>query len=109
MRGGATPKMRWTSNCRGKDGPIWQMERFVWEDWSRNTRMERDQKERPKDLNKDFPDIHRYVAMARLDYHLLLGENHGMLKLNGFDAQHNPYGERRGSRSVANASRYTRN
>jgi phage terminase large subunit-like protein len=62
------PKMFWMESCRGKLGPIYQMQRYAWDDWARRSRMERSQKEVPKNQYKDFPDLHRYVAMMNLRY-----------------------------------------
>lgn len=64
---GDVPKMRWMPACMGRGGPIHQMLRYSWEDYVYG-RTEKDPREKPKDRNKDFPDIHRYVAMARLTY-----------------------------------------
>lgn len=64
------PGMVWMERCRGKKGPIYQMLRYAWEDWA-SRRMERDPKERPRDVAKDFPDIFRYTAAAALDYRTL--------------------------------------
>jgi len=66
----------------------------VWEDWRKGAFNEKDKKEKPKDINKDFPDIHRYVAAAKLDYNLLLGENQAIVQLNGRSNTSNPYLER---------------
>lgn len=64
------PGMVWTENCRGKNGPIYQMLRYAWDDWNAK-KMERDPKERPRDRYKDFPDICRYAAAVRPDYGVL--------------------------------------
>jgi len=66
------PKMLWMESCRGKFGPLYQMQRYAWDDWSRRTRMGRDKKEAPKQLYKDFPDIHRYVAISQLTFESLV-------------------------------------
>jgi phage terminase large subunit-like protein len=63
----APPRMAWMESCRGKDGPLFQLQRYTWEDWSRGTRFERGVKEKPKEKYKDFPDICRYVAVALYD------------------------------------------
>lgn len=64
-----TPKMMWTTGCRGAGGPVWQMLRYSWDEWATGRmRSSRDVKETPRQHNKDFPDIHRYVAMAKLSY-----------------------------------------
>lgn len=65
---GETPKMRWMETCRGKGGPIHQMLRYAWDDWAKQQRMSRDLKEKTKDQNSDWPDLHRYVAVAQLKY-----------------------------------------
>jgi hypothetical protein len=65
------PRMQWMETCRGTDGPIYQMVRYTWDDHPRQHRFEKSQKEKPKDKFKDFPDIHRYVACAHLEYAVL--------------------------------------
>lgn len=66
------PRLRFTTDCRGRGGPIHQLLRYSWDEWVNNrTRSEKDVKEKPKQYNKDFPDICRYVAMADLNYDLL--------------------------------------
>jgi hypothetical protein len=62
------PRMQWMENCRGRGGPIYQMTRYIWDDWGRGMKMEKDLKEKPREKNKDFPDVHRYVAAANLHY-----------------------------------------
>ena len=62
------PLMRFTDACGGRGGPIYQMQRYSWDDHSKRIRYERSQKEKPKDIHKDFPDIIRYTAMAGLRY-----------------------------------------
>ena len=64
------PRMRWMKTCSGKGGPIHQMLRYSWEDWA-HRKIERAAKEKPKDINKDFPDIHRYVACEQFRYDAL--------------------------------------
>ena len=90
---GQIPAMRWMEACRGKGGPIYQMLRHSWEDWARGSRFAKGVREKEKELNKDFPDIHRYVAAAKLDYKLLTGADSGMLRLGGnlSGPQENPY------------------
>lgn len=87
------PRMRWMEALRGKGGPIYQMVRHTWEDHARGSRFEKGLKEKEKEKNKDFPDIHRYVAAAKLDFKLLTGSDSGIVrfggKLNG--PQENPY------------------
>jgi len=58
------PRMLFSEKCRGANGPIYQLKRYAWDDWTRGTRMERTLKEKPRDQNKDFPDLIRYTAMA---------------------------------------------
>ncbi len=70
-----SPQMQWMETCRGKGGPIYQMLRYTWDDYSRGVRFERDPKEKPRQRHKDFPDIHRYVAAAHLDYKVLTNKN----------------------------------
>lgn len=66
------PKMMFTEKCRGKFGPIWQMLRYAWDDWvGKSSRSDKDVKEKPKQWNKDFPDIARYVAMEELKFDYL--------------------------------------
>ena len=65
------PLMQWMESCRGEGGPVYQMSRYVWDNHSRKLAFEKGQKEKPKDLYKDFPDIHRYVACAHLEYNVL--------------------------------------
>ncbi len=67
---GDKPQMTWMESCLGRGGPVHQMLRYAWEDYVYG-RAEKDPREKPKDRNKDFPDIHRYVAMARLSYDIL--------------------------------------
>jgi len=70
MLAGERPAMRWTEACLGKGGPVWQMMRYSWESF-RFGRKEREAPEKPKDSNKDFPDLHRYVAVAGLTFDAL--------------------------------------
>lgn len=86
----STPLMRWMDSCRGKNGPIYQMLRHSWEDYAHGSRFLKGPREKEKELNKDFPDLHRYVALAKLDYKLLTGTDSGMLRLGG-STQENPY------------------
>lgn len=66
------PRLMFTTNCRGRGGPIWQFQRYAWDEWvNARTRGEKDVKEKPKQFNKDFPDICRYVAMEDLDFSIL--------------------------------------
>ena len=58
------PKMVFTDRCRGSAGPIHQMKRYAWDDWTRGSRMEKDVKERARSKNKDYPDVVRYVCCA---------------------------------------------
>jgi phage terminase large subunit-like protein len=84
------PRLLFTTDCRGKFGPIHQMQRYAWDDWTNNnTRRERDIKETPKQINKDFPDICRYVVMENLDYDSLV---HGPKILKTFQNTQ-PYGK----------------
>lgn len=64
------PRMMWTAKCRGPGGPIFQMLRYSWEDWHR--RVTKSKKEKPRDIYKDFPDIHRYVAMEEFTFDSLV-------------------------------------
>ena len=58
------PMMQWMETCRGRGGPIEQMLRYTWDDYGRTLKRNRSLKEKPKDLYKDFPDLHRYTAVA---------------------------------------------
>ncbi len=58
------PRMQFMENLRGKGGPIAQLIRYTWDDWARGRRIEKAVKEKPRELNKDFPDVVRYVAVA---------------------------------------------
>lgn len=58
------PRMQFMELLRGKGGPIAQMLRYTWDDWARGRRIEKAVKEKPRELNKDFPDVIRYVAVA---------------------------------------------
>lgn len=64
-------RMRWTTRCRGDRGPIYQMLRYAWDDWQKQAREKKSAKEAPKQKYKDFPDVHRYVAMADLTFDML--------------------------------------
>jgi len=64
-------RMKWLESCRGKGGPIHQMLRFSWDERLHARRRLLSPLEKTKDANKDFPDIHRYVAMADPSYDLL--------------------------------------
>lgn len=63
--------MRWTTACRGKGGPIYFMQRYSWDDWQRRLRDKKTTKETPKETFKDWPDLHRYTAMAGLTFDTL--------------------------------------
>jgi hypothetical protein len=65
-----TPMMQWTESCLGKGGPVHAMTRYAWADRARS-RIERDAPEKPKDRYKDWPDIIRYVAVARPTFDFL--------------------------------------
>lgn len=109
MLAGQRPRMRWTQSCMGTGGPVWQMQRYVWDDWQKGGFKERDQKERPKDINKDFPDLHRYMAMAlrRLTYSMLLADNDGVLNVNGGNRGRNPYLQRDSPASIRDYNEWT--
>lgn len=73
------PAMQFMENLRGRGNPIAQLIRYTWDDWARGRRIEKSPKEKPKELNKDFPDVVRYVALAldqgTINYHdLIVGE-----------------------------------
>jgi phage terminase large subunit-like protein len=70
---GDEPKMIWTQACLGKTGPVHAMCRYAWEDISR--RRDVDAKEKPKDRYKDWPDIHRYVAVSKPSFDVLTQTN----------------------------------
>jgi hypothetical protein len=66
-------------NLRGRGNPLAQLIRYSWDDWARGRRIEKAPKEKPKELNKDFPDVVRYVALCLdqnlINYHdLIVGE-----------------------------------
>lgn len=98
------PRLMFTTNCRGKFGPIYQMQRYAWDDWANRTSYnEKDLKEKPKQYNKDFPDICRYVVMENLMYDQLLHGHqiiqtspgmipYGRVSLPGSDFIVSPYG-----------------
>jgi|SRR5579864_532687 len=71
------PQMVWMERCRGYGGPIYQMERYSWDNYAPRLAFEKGQKEKPKQRYKDFPDIHRYVACANLDYDVFATEGGG--------------------------------
>lgn len=66
------PAIRFTEKCRGKGGPVHQMLRYAWASWARRkSNVEKDVLEKPKETNKDFPDIIRYMCLAGLDFDTL--------------------------------------
>lgn len=66
------PSFMFTQSCRGRGGPIWQFQRYSWDEWaSSKMRSARDVKEKPKDRDKDFPDVVRYVIMERFSFDAL--------------------------------------
>ena len=67
------PGLMFTTQCRGRYGPIWQFQRYAWDDWANHTtRDQKDIKEKPRQLNKDFPDICRYIVMENLQFDALV-------------------------------------
>lgn len=71
-----TGRMRWTDRCRGERGPIYQMGRYAWDDYQgRKVREKKSSKEAPQERYKDFPDVHRYAAMADLTFDMLKHQN----------------------------------
>lgn len=66
---GPDPLMVWTESCLGKGGPVHAMTRYAWID--ANKRRDSDPLEKPKERYKDWPDIHRYVAIAQPDFSML--------------------------------------
>lgn len=67
------PGLSFTTQCRGRYGPIWQFQRYAWDDWANHTtRDQKDIKEKPRQLNKDFPDICRYIVMENLQFDSLV-------------------------------------
>ena len=89
---GSDPQMYWLESCRGAGGPVWQMFRYTWDDYSRALRRERGPKEKPKQTHKDFPDIHRYVACAHLEYRMFSNKRgYDVLTLNNARTNANPY------------------
>jgi len=85
------PRFMFTNLCRGRGGPIWQLQRYSWDEWVNNrTKTERDIKEKPKQYNKDFPDICRYVAMEDLKFSSLV---HGPQIIKTIQPGFRPYGK----------------
>ena len=80
---GTNPQMVWMEKCLGSGGPVWQMQHYVYAERKRGSYLEHEQREKPADINKDFPDLHRYVALAKLDYALLKSQDGGILTLDG--------------------------
>ena len=69
LAGVLAPKIRFTDKCRGKGGPIHQMSRYAWDDWQKKRGSgDKAVKETTKEVNKDFPDIVRYLCLADLDF-----------------------------------------
>lgn len=83
------PRFVFTHQCRGRNGPIWQMSRYSWDEWANKTRHERDIKEKPRDFAKDFPDICRYVAMEDLRFDTFVN---GPKVIQTIGANFRPYG-----------------
>jgi phage terminase large subunit-like protein len=61
------PRMQWMDTCRGKDGPIFSLTMYTWEDWSKGSRFEKNPKEKPQEKYKDYADVTRYAAVALYD------------------------------------------
>ncbi len=76
------PRMHFMEACRGKGGPIYQMQRYSWDAWKFG-KSKSDPKEKVSDTFKDFPDIIRYTARTGLEYDQLA---HGFQVLDRFDA-----------------------
>lgn len=86
------PTMQWMENCRGKNGPIYQMQRYVYMEWQRGSRIEKEVRDKPNDKAKDFPDCHRYAACAHFDFRQLMGRESRELLVEGIKVGHsNPY------------------
>jgi phage terminase large subunit-like protein len=98
------PSLMITNNCRGRMGPIWQLQRYSWDEWATSKmRSTRDVKEKPKDRDKDFPDIFRYVMMAGLDFKGLTKGHEVISFIN--EQTFRPYGRVGGRRGAASARR----
>ena len=81
------PRLQFMENLRGKGGPISQLCRYTWDDWARGRRIEKSPKEKPKELNKDFPDVVRYVALAlvndTINFHDLVTGEYETIRTTG--------------------------
>ena len=59
------PRLYFTKNCK----ELWHdMTHFIWDEWRHGNEL-RDEKERPKDYLKDFPDCVRYIVAMRPSFH----------------------------------------
>lgn len=50
---------------------IYQMKRYTWSDYKRGTAADRDQKQKPRDKDDDFPTLLKYLANSGITYGLL--------------------------------------
>jgi hypothetical protein len=93
--GSFVPLMRWMDTCRGKNGPLYQMTRYGYVDPSRKVVFAKGLREKIDDRYKDFPDIHRYLAAAHLEFKLLSGRDKAVIDIlagkNGKRTTNNPY------------------
>lgn len=88
----AQPQMRWMETCRGKNGPIFHMLRYSWDDHSTyKARLAFGPKEKPRQAHKDWPDIFRYVACAHLEYDALTRGYAPISLANAPKQRTNPY------------------
>ena len=55
----------------GTKSTVRMIQSYVWDDWKGS---EKDKKERPKDVNKDFPDCVRYLVMSNPFFHTVDSE-----------------------------------
>jgi len=63
------PAFKFLETCRGKRGPIHHMMRYAWDDYK--SKLQRTQKETPKDAYKDWPDVVRYLCMEMFEYKII--------------------------------------
>jgi phage terminase large subunit-like protein len=80
------PRMQFMTSCRGNGGPVFSLERYIYEEWKKGSRFERTEKEKPAEKWKDFPDTIRYGTVALHDgliSYTLLTE--GINEINLFD------------------------
>lgn len=64
------PRVQWHPRCIKA---IYQFERFVWDEFKHG--LDRDQKQKAKDKNDDYPAIGRYVINDQPSFAALIGHN----------------------------------